>query len=185
MPAFSSDAHLPRAPDTPYVASVAATGAYCVRRLDAAEMSLGGGSHDYADAFAVELEAPDAHSPEQWARVALEQASPVVRRIIRFAQVRVLRLQLQPSADTGAVLGWPVVASTVDTVHLQAAGRLLSGDIVGRRLSPQLMVLTTSLTFERRLAGLLWVVVGPLHRRIAADLLRRAAASLTAGARQK
>lgn len=164
---------------------MAAEPAYRVRRIEAADLLLEGGAHDYADSFAVELEAPDSHSPEQWARAALEQASPAVRRIIRFAQAGVLRLDLRPRTDSGAVLGWAVVASTADTLHLRAVGPLLNGDIVGRRMSPQVVSLTTSLIFKRRLAGLLWILVGPVHRRVAGYLLRQAAASLTAGARQK
>lgn len=163
---------------------MAAERGYRVRRIEAADCSLRDSGHDYADSFAVELEAPDSHSPEQWARTALEQASPVVHGIIRFAQVRVLRLHLRPRTDSGAVLGWPVMASTSDTLHLRAAGPLLNGDIVCRRTSAQLVVVTTSLVFERRLAGFLWILVGPVHRRIAGYLLRSAAASLTAGIRE-
>lgn len=159
---------------------------YRVHRIAATpEHSLSGSEPDYADSFAIELESPDAHSPEQWARAALEQASPVVRGIIRFAQVRVLRLHLRPRTDSDAVLGWPVKASTSDTLHLRAAGPLLSGDIFGRRTSPRRLVVTTSLDFERPLARLLWMLVGPLHRLIAGYLLRRAAAFLASGARER
>lgn len=159
---------------------------YRVRRAAVSpEPLLGGSRADYADAFVVELDAPDAHSPEQWAKAALEGASPVVRGIIRLAQVRVLRLRLRPRTDKQAVLGWPVRASTSEAFHLRADGPLVAGDIVGRRTSPRRIVVTTSLVFERRLARPVWMLVGPLHRRVAAYLLRRAAASLTAGARRR
>lgn len=158
---------------------------YRVRRVDPVGTVQQGGGQDYADSFAVELETADSHSPEQWARAALEHASPVVRWIIRLAQVRVMRLQLRPRADPDAVLGWAVVSSTPDALHLRAAGPLLDADIVGRRVSPHVVVLTTSLSFTRRRARLLWVAVGPLHRRIAGHLLRQAAASLTAGGRRE
>lgn len=134
--------------------------------------------HDYADSFALELDEPDAHSAEQWARAALEGASPLVRGVVRLAQAHVLRLRLRPPGDPAAVLGWPVVRCTSEVVHLRAAGPLVTGDVVGRRTSPRRVVVTTSLVFERRAARVLWSVVGPLHRAVAPHLLRVAASSL-------
>jgi len=51
----------------------------------------------------------------------------------------------------------------------------VSAAIDGRRLSASSLRLTTSLRYEHPVARVLWVVVGPLHRRLAPLLLRRAA----------
>ncbi len=154
---------------------------YTVRRMaPVPDPSLVGISHDYADSFAVDLEVPDARSPEYWARTALEQAPCIVRGLIRVAQARVLRLRLRPRTDTDAVLGWPIASSTQDTLHLRATGHLLRADIVVRRVSGLRFITTTSLVYKRRSASTLWMFVGPLHRCIKPYLLGRAAAALTA-----
>lgn len=154
---------------------------FTVQRIaPAPDASVVGDDLDYADSFALDLAVADDRSPEHWARTALGQAPLLIRAVIRFAQGRVLRLHLRPATDEEAVLGWSVATSTKDTLHLHATGRLVRADIVVHRESPLRVTTTTSLVYKRRPAAWLWMIVGPLHRRIAPYLVARAATSLVA-----
>ena len=133
--------------------------------------------YDYADAFQVHLEPGDRRTAEQFARCGLEQSPRLVRATIRGAQRRVLGLRLGPAAAPGHVLGWPVVRSEPDVVQLETRSPVLGrAVIVGQRAAEGTARISTYLFYRRpRLARLLWAAVGPLHRRIAPYLLRRAA----------
>lgn len=150
-----------------------------VRRCSVApEPLLGAAVPDYADSFEIRLERPDAHTAEQWVRAALEQAQPPVRQLIELVHRRALRFRLGPTTSPDHVLGWRIVDSGPDLVRLEAAGPLGSGVIVARRSTPYSAVATTFVFFDRPIARHLWLVIGPLHRRIAPYLLRRAAVTL-------
>src|SRR4051794_19027285 len=88
----------------------------------AAEPLLRGLSHDYADSYEVQLEEPDAHSAEEWVRTALEQSPAALRRLIPVVHRHLLRFRLSDASDAGHVMGWRVVASTPDVLHLETAG---------------------------------------------------------------
>src|SRR3954469_20743403 len=145
----------------------------------APEPLLDGTSYDYADSFEVQLDRPDAHTAEQWVRTALEQAPPAVRRIVQFVHARVARFELGPDSDGDHVLGWRIVTSAPDVLHIETSGRLLRAVIVARATSPDRKVLTTFLFYEWPFSPVLWQVIRPLHRRIARLLLVRAAESFT------
>jgi len=131
--------------------------------------------YDYADCFELRLAEPDNHTAEQWVRAALEQASPAIRGIIQFVHGRLARFRL--SSDPHSVLGWEPVATTRDAI--QARGPALRAEILVRRNSATTATFTTFLFYKRKRTGLLWVAIGPLHRRIAPYLLARAASHLT------
>lgn len=130
---------------------------------------------DYADAFEVRTDRPDVRSAEQWARSALERAPTVVRSVVVFAHRRVLRFRLGPLRSSDHVLGWRIRVSDPDAIELAADGPLMSGVIVGRRTSPTTARIETFVFFHRASAATIWTLVGPLHRRIAPLLLKRAA----------
>lgn len=130
---------------------------------------------DYADQFEVSLDSPDAHTAEQWARTALEEAPPLIRAVIRTAHSRVLRFGLAPAGSAGHVFGWQVERAEPDEIVLATSGPLASAVLIGRRVAPTAMRLTTFAWFERGTARYVWWAVGPLHRRIAPYLLARAA----------
>ena len=133
---------------------------------------------DYADCFEVTLREPDGRTAEEWARAALEGMPPALRALVLLAHRRVLRLRLGPLEGTDHVLGWRVVTSQPDLVQLVAEGSLLRGVILGRRTGPTTAVIRTAVFFRARPAArLTWVLVGPLHRRVAPYLLQRAARS--------
>jgi hypothetical protein len=135
---------------------------------------------DYTDVFEVTIPASDPRSAEAFARLAVEGAPWAVRTTIRVVHRYVLRLQLGPWSSPGHVLGWRIVRSEPSLVRLEAESPLLGrGVIVGERPEPTRARVTTSLFFGRPALGrAIWTVVGPLHRRIAPYLMRRAAEAI-------
>ena len=150
---------------------------YSVRRIDVAPEPWVRDGYDYADSFELRLEEPDAHSAEEWMRAAVDRAAPPVRELIRFVHARIARFAL--STEPYSVLGWETVSSTPDAFHVETRGPLLRAEIVARRTSDRTATVTTFLFYERKATAALWLLVGPLHRRIAPYLLGRAAADLT------
>lgn len=139
-------------------------------------------TYDYADAFELRTDRPDQHTAEEWVRAGLEQSGTAVRALIRFVHGRVARFELHDGPST--ILGWRLLLSEDDVLHMRTDGPMLRAEIVARRTSPTSAVLATFLFYKRRSTGLLWLVIGPLHRAIAPYLLRRAAARLTRNPRQ-
>jgi hypothetical protein len=133
------------------------------------------GEPDYADSFEVHTAVPDGRSAEQWARDALENAPAVVRGVVLLAHRHVLRFRLGPLQSADHVLGWRIRKSEPDVIELTADGPLMSGLILGRRTAPTAVRIETFVFFHRQRAATIWTLVGPLHRRIAPLLLKRAA----------
>src|ERR1700710_1804271 len=119
------------------------------RRAAVREPLEPGGSPDYADAFELQVSSPDQRTAEQWVRAGLEQAPAAVRRLILVVHRHVLRLRLGPLTDDAHVLGWRITMATADVVRLEAAGSLARGVLVGRRVDPSQIRLTTSLYYRR------------------------------------
>jgi hypothetical protein len=142
----------------------------------AEEPLIGSGRYDYADAFEIRVREPDARSAEQFARCALERAPWPVRWSIWIAHRHLLRLRLRPGSSSDHLLGWKIVTSQPDVIHLEAESPLLGrGVLVGRRVDATCMVLTTCIFYTWPASTpLVWKIAGPLHRRIAPYLLERA-----------
>ena len=153
-----------------------------VRRADVAdEPLLGGDRYDYADAFEARVAGPDNRSAEQWVRSGLEQAPWAIRLGVVVVHRFVIGFRLGPRSSPDHVLGWRIVTSQHDLVQLEAVSPLGRGVMVARRPDETTAVLTTFLFRTRPvLASLVWAIVGPVHRRAAPYLMRRAA--VTAGA---
>lgn len=146
------------------------------RRIPVREPVPDGGRFDYADAFEIRLPFPDGRTAEEWARSGLEHAPAAVRRLVVWVHRHVLGFPLDPRPSPGTVLGWHIRSCQPDVIVLDAESRLLRGILVGRRGDATRMELTTFLFYRRRrLARLIWTVVGPLHRAVAPLLLTRAA----------
>ncbi|HEX2070441.1 MAG TPA: hypothetical protein VHF90_02195 [Thermoleophilaceae bacterium] len=154
--------------------------------LAAEEPLLGSDRYHYADAFEIRVDEPDERPAEQLVRSSLEQAARPVGSAIWIVHRHVVRFDLGPAGSPGHVLGWRVVESEHDAIHLEADSPLLRAAIVVRRTEPTRAVLATYLFYKRPVAmRALWRLVGPLHRRIAPYLLqqgaRRSEAALSAG----
>jgi len=76
------------------------------------------GPYSYATSFQVTGIGQRAHSPEQWARAAFEEAPPAVRRFVLFGWVHVLRLRLGPRHSSTHVMGWKIVSDSTDRIVL-------------------------------------------------------------------
>jgi hypothetical protein len=146
------------------------------RRTGVVEPLVGDARSDYADSFEISVAGPDGRTAEEWLRAGLEESPALLRRVIVVAHRHVLGFRLTPLGQSDSVLGWRTTTARPEVIRLEAEGPLLDGVIVGRRLGNR-TVLTTSLRYRRPvLARIVWICVGPLHRRIAPYLLERAAA---------
>jgi hypothetical protein len=140
------------------------------RRCSVEEPPEGHAHYDYADAFEVTLADGDPRSAEQVVRDGLARAPSALRSVILIAHRRVLRLNVGPDF-------WPIVASDPDMVRLEAAGLLIAGALVARRIGGRTARLTTFVTYQGPFARIVWPIVAPLHRRVAPYLMERAARS--------
>lgn len=129
---------------------------------------------DYLDAFEVTVAESDARIPEALARAALEQSGTLIREGIRFAHRAFLLFHLGPASSPDHILGWRIVDSTPDAVHLQADSPLMSGTLILRRTNAATGQLITALHYKRpRAAAAVWRAIGPVHRRAAPYLMNK------------
>jgi hypothetical protein len=139
---------------------------------------VGSARYDYADAFEIQLPAADTRSPEQLFRAALDQASSALRWAVPILLRHVLLLRLGPVSSPDHVLGWQILVSEPDVIHLEAVGSLIRADIIGRRVGPTDVVFTTFVFYARRApARVIWAIVAPVHRKTVGYLLERAVAT--------
>ncbi|GFG48712.1 DUF2867 domain-containing protein [Mycolicibacterium agri] len=133
---------------------------------------------DYADAFAVSIDETDTRSAKE---VVLAGAAGVpwwMQLAVGLTHRFVLWLDLSNRSDPQHVLGWDVIAADHDRIQLRAAGPLVDGMLVGRRIPPSTAVLETFVAYRRPvLARMVWTAVAPVHRIVVPQLLRRAATS--------
>jgi hypothetical protein len=146
--------------------------------VPAEEPLIGDALYDYADSFEIRAREPEERSAEQLARLALEQSPRFVRWTILFAQRYLLRLRLGPWSSPHHILGWTIVTSRPDVIHLEATSPLLGrGVLVGRKTDPTRVVFSTYVFYARPAARLAWAIVSPIHRIVARVLLERTAAA--------
>lgn len=132
-------------------------------------------SPDYADAFEVTRSPTDRRSAEQWARDGFEGLPVTIRRSLLLVHRWILGFHLGPWASSEHVLGWRIVTSEPELLHLEAQSTLMSGHMVWR-LHHERLVMTTFLQYEmRRTAPVVWAVIGNIHRGGAPYLLKLAA----------
>jgi hypothetical protein len=129
---------------------------------------------DYVDAFELARDQQDGRSPEEQARLALEESPLPIRESIRFIHRFILRLRLAPRGTPDHVFGWRIVESTEDFCRLEAESPLASGTILGFREEPATARVVTAIRFQHPSAGrAVWRLVGPIHRRAARLLMER------------
>ena len=135
--------------------------------------------YDYADSFEIDVPSTESRTPEQLFRAALDRPlASGLRWVVPLVHRRLLALQLAPRASGGHVLGWSILASDADVVHLYAGGTLLDGAIVGRRLTPERLSFSTFVRYRRgRLTRSIWAIISPLHRAVAPFLLEQGASA--------
>ncbi len=147
--------------------------------VSADEPLIGSDRYDYADALEIRLPEPDPRSAEEFVWFALQHAPRALIWTVRIVHRHLLRLRLGPRSSPDDLLGWRIMASQPDAMHLEAVSPLLGrGVIVGRRPDPTRVEITTYVFYARPApASALWRIAGPSHRRIAPYLLERAAAA--------
>ena len=106
-------------------------------------------------------------------RLALEGAPVALRLFVQIGWRYVLGLRPAPAP---AILGWAIVDSADDWVVLEQRSRLLSAQLLLRRM-PSGLTWGTRICYRWRGTAALWAVVGVLHRRIVPIVLTRAARS--------
>jgi hypothetical protein len=132
-------------------------------------------SSDYADAFEVTRSPTDRRSAEQWARDGFERLPVTTRRSLLLVHRWILGFRLGPWSSSNHVLGWRIVTSEPELLHLEARSTLMNGHMVWR-LHHERLVMSTFLQYEMpRTAPVVWAVIGNIHRGGAPYLLKLAA----------
>jgi hypothetical protein len=135
-----------------------------VRQIAVDDSIATGARYDYADAFVIDLPGPDTTPPERWLGTAFTRLPWVVDWITT-------RLGFS-GAGSAPLDGWDIQANDPDLVHLVTHLPMAHVDFVGRNTTPTRRTLTTLLTYRRPWLGrLVWLFVGPVHRRTARWLL--------------
>ncbi len=97
------------------------------------------------------------------------------RRSLLLVHRWILGFRLGPWASPNHVLGWRIVTSEPELLHLEARSTLMRGHMVWR-LHDERLVMTTFLQYEmRRTAPVVWAVIGNIHRGGAPHLFELAA----------
>jgi hypothetical protein len=131
---------------------------------------------DYVDVFEVPVREDDSRSAEQALRDALGGTSSAGGRFVLWIHRHILRFRLGPRSSPDHAIGWSITHSDHDEIVLSTDGSLMRGQLRLRREDGRRAVLTTRLHYRRKTAArAVWFIVGPLHRIIAPELMKRTA----------
>ena len=125
---------------------------------------------DYSDVFTATASEAAKTSPEQWARAALEGASPV-GRFIAWRVVLGLRLESQSSPDY--VAGWKIADRGESWIRMEASSWFMTANIVFQ-VDDEQVSFATFIRYDGRMAEVVWTPVSAVHRRLAPEVLRHA-----------
>jgi hypothetical protein len=163
-----------------YRALVIGTGAHRVvtratlKRIARLTDQTGKAASDYTDVFEVPLVDGDVRTAEQMLRDALGTetgGNPVL-----WIHRHVLRFRLGPRSSPDHLIGWQITHSDPEELVLTTSGSLMRGELTLRREDGRRATLTTRVHYRsKRAARAVWTVVGPMHRVVAPQLMRRAA----------
>ena len=133
---------------------------------------------DYVDTFEVPLLDGDMRTAEQAFRDGLGRKPGVGARVVLWIHRHILRFRLGPFTSPEHVIGWTVVRSDPDEFVLAADGPLMRGRLTLRREDGSRAVLATRLQYRHQIAArAVWLVIGPLHRIVAPQLMQHTAQS--------
>jgi hypothetical protein len=145
-------------------------------RARAGRTQIGEDAADYVDVFEVPIEPADSRSAEQTFREALGQNPGAVGAVVLWVHRHVLGFRLGPASSPTHLIGWSIVRSDTYEVVLAADGPLMHGELDLRLQDGRRAVLTTRLHYRHRFtARAVWLMVGPLHRVIAPQLMKHTA----------
>ena len=138
--------------------------------------SISGDAADYVDVFEVPVQSTDSRTAEQAFRDALGQTPGALGAAVLWIHRHLLGFHLGPFSSPEHVIGWSITRSNADGIVLAADGPLMHGELDMRRQGGRRAVLTTRLHYRHKVTGrMVWAVVGPLHRTIAPQLMKRTA----------
>jgi hypothetical protein len=119
----------------------------------------------YVDLFVADVADATSHSPEQWARAAVEGASEAGRFLAWRAA---LGLRLSDAPDR--IGGWRVGERGDGWIRVEAESWFLTAHMVFV-VEPGLVSLATFVRYDRRLGALVWPPVSAVHRSVAPGFL--------------
>jgi hypothetical protein len=125
---------------------------------------------DYVDVFTIASREAKDHSPEEWARAALENTPTGRSAPILWGSIG---LRLGPRPSSQHVQGWSITGSAEDWIRLEAASWFMTANAVVKvddgQVSAALFV-----RYDRPIAAVIWPPVSVMHRRAMPRLLRQA-----------
>jgi hypothetical protein len=124
---------------------------------------------DYVDSYRATTTRARERSPEQWARVVLEDTA-VGRQARRVWQL--LGLRMGPRNSPDYVQGWRIAARGDDWIRAETNSWWASAQVVCRVESTHLS-LSVFLRYDHPLGRLIWAPVSVMHRRAVPVLLRQ------------
>lgn len=130
---------------------------------------------DYEEMFVAGVPHARRWSAERWARAAVEDA-PAMRR---FAPTfwRVLGLRMGPRPSPNHVNGWRIDAKENDWIRLEAKCAYATIHVILRVDADEIQE-AMFIRADRAIAGPIWAIIGPFHRRAMPGLMRYAVKTL-------
>jgi hypothetical protein len=126
-------------------------------------------THDYVDLFVATLRDASATSAEEWARAAMEGASPAGRFL---AWRTLLSLRLESEKSPGYIAGWRIVDRAEHWISVEAKSWFMSANIVFSVDADRVNFATFVRYDVRLVAAMIWPAVSVIHRAVAPDFLR-------------
>jgi hypothetical protein len=130
-------------------------------------------SPDYADIFTATTSPATGRSSEQWARAVLEGGPVPLRLFVPFAQRLLLGLRLEPRPSSDYLLGWRIADRGDSWLRIEAASWFLTAHII-IQLDGEQLSFATFVSYDRRLAALVWPPVSIIRRQVGFALMRHA-----------
>ncbi len=131
---------------------------------------------DYTDVFEVPMAQGDSRTAEQAFRDAVGNHPGSGGKLVVWIHRHVLRFRLGPYSSPQHIIGWPITRSDRDVLVLTTGGPLMRGELTLRRRDGR-VALTTRVQYAHKFAArAVWAVIGPLHRDVAPQLVKRIAA---------
>lgn len=125
---------------------------------------------DYVDVFTIASREAKDHSPEEWARAALEN-TPTGRSAPLLWQSIGLRLGPRPSSQH--VQGWTITGRDQDWIRLETSSWFMTANAIVKIDDDQVSA-ALFVRYDRPIAAVIWPPVSVMHRRAMPTLLRQA-----------
>lgn len=133
---------------------------------------------DYVDTFTIVAHNAADYPPEQWARVALEEASPTAR-FIMWQVLCGLRLEPGPSPDH--VAGWKIAERGERWIRIEAGSWFMTCHAVVAVAHDEVSV-ALFVRYDKPIGRGIWPLLSIGHRHAMPGLLRHAARRLNTSA---